>query len=893
MSVRNLDHLLNPQSVAFVGASKRPGSIGLVATRNLLAAGLQGPVMLVNPHEREIEGVPCYPDLASLPQPPDLVLIATPPELVPGLIADAGARGAKAAIVITAGFAEGDNARGKALQQAMGAAARPHLLRIVGPNCFGVMVPGAGLNASFAHVPPKPGGIAFVAQSGAVIAAVLDWAAARGIGFSKLVSLGDMADVDFGDMLDYLAADPETHAVLLYVEAITAARKFMSAARAAARLKPVIAIKAGRHPAVARAVASHTGALAGSAEVYAAAFRRAGVLEVKTLTDLFAAVETLARLRATVAGDRLAILSNGGGVAIIATDALLDAGGRLAELAPETMTTLNGFLPATWSHGNPVDIVGDAPASRYAAALKVLLDDPNSDAILAMACPTAITSPTEAARAVADAQETGRKPILAAWLGEAGVAEGRAVFAARGVASYATPNDAITGFMHLVEYRRNQEELMETPPALPSGVTVDAARAKALLGAALAEQREWLTAAEAKAVLAAYGIASPASRTAATAAEAANAAAAIGFPVALKIVSRDITHKTDVGGVALDLGSADAVHAAAEAMNARIAKERPEARLDGFSVEQMVRPRDAVELIVGAVEDQQFGPVILFGQGGVAVEVMRDRALGLPPMNIALAKKLMTRTRVYRLLEGYRGRPPADLDAVALAIVRVAQLVVDHAEIAEIDINPLLASAAGVIALDARIRVKQATGSGEARLAIRPYPQDLETVLTTQEGEKVRVRPIRPEDEPAIVATFNKLSLEAVRFRFFGLLKELPHALAARLTQIDYDREMAFVALAPDNDAEILAVARFAADPDGERAEYAITVRTDVAGKGLGYALFSHLIAYARARGLKELWGEVLSENERMLELARALGFSVEYAPERYAICVTRLKLAG
>ena len=891
MSIRNLDRLLRPRAVAFVGASKRPGSIGLVATRNLIAGGLRGPLMLVNPREREIEGMACYPDLASLPETPDLVLIATPPETVPGLIADAGKRGAKAAVVITAGFGEGGNARGKALQQALCEAARPHLLRIVGPNCFGVMVPGAGLNASFAHLAPAQGGIAMVAQSGAVIAAVLDWAGARGIGFSHLVSLGDMADVDFGDMLDYLETDPQTGAVLLYVEAVTSARKFMSAARACARLKPVIAMKAGRHPEAARAVSSHTGALAGAAEVYDAAFRRAGILPVKSLTDLFAAVETVARLPAAVAGDRLAILSNGGGIAIIAADALLDAGGRLAALSPETETALNAVLPPTWSHGNPVDIVGDAQPERYTAALKPLLADPANDAVLVMSCPTAIASATDAARATADIAAAQPKPVLTAWIGERGVAEARALFAERRIPTYDTPNDAVSGFMHLVEYRRSQEELLQTPPALPQDFAVDAAAAGRVILAALGAGREWLSEAEAKSVLGAYGIASPAMRVAASPAAAGAAAAQIGFPVALKIVSRDITHKSDVGGVALDLDSPAAVAAAAAAMAARIAKARPEAAIEGFAVEQMVRRGDAHELIIGASEDPQFGPVILFGHGGVAVELRRDRALALPPLNLALARRLMMRTRIYRLLQGYRGRPAADLAAIELALVRVAQLVIDHAEIAEIDVNPLLADAAGVIALDARIRVKPAQLQAEARLAIRPYPERLAETLATPAGLEVRVRPIRPEDGPALIAAFAKLSLEAVRFRFFGLLKELPHALAARLTQIDYDREMAFVATPVGDASQILGVARFAADPDGERAEYAVTVRTDVAGQGLGSLLLGRLIGYARARGLKELFGEVLSGNDRMLALARDLGFTVEAAPDNPGVCLTRLRL--
>ena len=845
MTIRNLDHLFRPRSVALLGASDRPSSVGAVLARNLRAGGFAGRVMLVNPRHAAVDGEPCHPDVGSLPETPDLAVVATPPDTVPGLVAALGARGTKAAVVVTAGFGEGAAARGQGLRQAMLDAARPHLLRIVGPNCLGVMVPGRGLNATFAHLGAQPGKLAFVTQSGAVLAGVLDWASARDIGFSHLVSVGDMADVDFGDLLDYLALDPATSAILLYVEAVTHARKFMSAARAAARLKPVIVLKAGRHGEGARAVASHTGSLAGADAVYEAAFRRAGMLRVRTLQELFGAVEILAR-STPAAGDRLAVVTNGGGFGVLAADALVDEGGRLAELSAATLARLDAVLPPTWSRGNPVDLVGDAPGRRYADALSVLFEDRGIDAILALNCPTAVASSVEAARAVSETMRTRRRvPLVAGWVGDSAMAvEARRTLEAAHLPVYGTPEEAARGVMHLVRHRQSQEALLETPPSEPEEFAPDLEAARRGIAAALGSGREWLTEPEAKSVLAAYRVPVAGTRVAPTVEEAVVAARAVGFPVALKILSPDVTHKSDVGGVALDLADDAQVRAAAEQMLARVRVAAPAARLDGFAVQEMVRRPRAHELIVGASEDTQFGPVVLFGQGGTATEVIADRALALPPLNMRLAHDLMAQTRVHRLLRGYRDWPAADLDAVALVLLKVAQLVADFAEVTELDINPLLADEHGVIALDARLRVAVAGQRAAERLAIRPYPKELEEEVTLADGRRLWLRPIRPEDEPALVAAFRKLSPEAVRLRFFAPLKELTHQAAARLTQIDYDREMALV-LAEHGSAgaaDLYAVARIAADPDNERAEFALTVRDDMAGRGCGTLLMHRLI---------------------------------------------------
>lgn len=891
MTVRNLGSLFNPKSVALVGAGKVAGSLGAVLARNLFNSGFDGPIMPVNPHHEAVEGVLAYPDAASLPLIPELAVIATPPATVPDLVAAFAECGTRAAVVITAGFGA-HNADGLALRRAMLDAARPHTMRIVGPNSLGVMVPGIGLNAGFAQCRAHKGALAIVAQSGAVLASVLDWAAPRGIGFSHFVSLGDMCDVDFGDMLDYLASARDVRAVLLYIEAVTQARKFMSAARRAARIKPVIVVKAGRHAAGARAAASHTGALAGLDAAYDAAFRRAGMLRVFHTGELFDAVETLALAR-PVHGDRLAILTNGGGFGVLATDVLMDEGGRLAELAPATVERLDAVLPPTWSHANPVDIVGDAPGPRFADALSVLLEDPGADAILGINCPTAMASGAEAARAVVDTAADSPRCVLTSWVGDESASEARQLFAERGLPSYDTPDRAVRAFMHMVNYRRNQESLAETPPSVPAEFVPDTDAARRVVDAALADDREWLTEPEAKAVLAAYAMPVVPTHAAPDPDAAARMAARLATPVALKILSRDIAHKSDVGGVVLDLRAPAAVREAAESMLDRMRETSPDARLDGFTVQPMVQRPGAFELIAGAIEDRQFGPLVLFGHGGTGVEVIDDSALALIPLNMTLARQTIARTRIHQRLKGYRDRPPAALDDVALALVKVSQLVIDLAEIVELDVNPLLADEFGVLALDARIRVRRADGPASARLAIRPYPKELEDTVGLADGTALLLRPVRPEDEPAFQELFTHLSADAVRFRFFGPMKVLTHPLAARMTQIDYDREMALVLTEPGTAGEVPVhgVVHIAADPDGERAEYGIMVRTDMTGRGMGSLLMDRIVAYAKTRGLKEIFGEVLPTNAPMLKLCDRIGFTRHRGPDDAGTVEVRLSL--
>lgn len=866
MTTRNLDALFAPRAIALIGASNQPGSVGQVLARNLLESGFAGPVMPVNPHETAVRSALAYHSVSDLPQAPDLAVIATPAPSVSGLIADLGARGCRAAVVISAGF-EGAGCAG--LRQAVLDAARPHLLRLVGPNCLGVISPRHGVNASFAHLTPRAGGLALVSQSGAIAAAALDWADSRGLGFSHIVTVGDALDVDVGDLLDYLALDAETRAILLYVESVTDARKVMTAARIAARAKPVIVMKAGRSVAGAKAAFSHTGALAGADAVYDAAFRRAGMLRVGELRELFEAAETLGAGLA-VDGDRLAILTNGGGAGVLAADALESRGARLAELSPKTLAALAKIAPAHWSQRNPVDILGDAPAPLYGSALKILLAAPEADAVLVMNCPTAVTDSTEAARSVAAAAQAAprRKPILAAWLGATAVAEGRRVLAAAGLPSAEAPDEAVRAFMHLVDHQRNQQLLLQTPSA--SAEIPDAEGARRIVEQALAEGRATLTDPEARSLLAAYGVPVVESRIAADPQAAGAAAAAFGGPVALKILSHDISHKSDAGGVALGLTGAEAVETEARAMLARIHKALPKAVIQGFVVEPMAaRPRSQ-ELLVGIAQDAAFGPVVLFGHGGVAAEVLADRCVALPPLDDVLARDMIGRTRVAKLLAGYRDRPAVKLQAVCDVLIALGRLGADLPEVVELDINPLLADAAGVLALDARIALKRPDAT-TPRPAILPYPAHLAREISLA-GANLRIRPVRPQDAPRLTEMVERSTPEDVHFRFLGGLRKLSPGLAAQLSQIDYDRQMALVAEEPDG--AIVGVGRLVSDPEGETAEFALMVRSDRQDRGLGRVLLAAVLEHAAARGVVEVWGEVARGNGRMLDLARHLGFS-------------------
>ncbi len=900
MSIRNLDCVFKPRSIALVGASKATGAVGARLAHNLFNSGFDGPIMPVDPRYRAVEGVLCYGKADDLPVVPELVIIATPPATVPGLIADFAARGSKAAIVIpdlaagpgpvaSGGVAEGDAGT---LQQML-AHARPHNLRIIGPNTLGVMAPRVGVNASWAHCTAKAGELAFVAQSGAIVSTVLDWATARGIGFSHLVALGDIADVDFADMLDYLAQAGEVRGILLYIEAVTNARKFMSAARAASRLKPVIVVKSGRfQPMPATKTCPH-GAAADNDAVYDAAFRRAGMLRVLQLDDLFGAVETLG-MGSSVGGDRLAIITNGGSVGRIAADAVIEGGGRLAELSPATLDALKDMASASGLQRNPLDIGDDAPGGRYGRAIEIVLAEEGADAVLVLYCPTAITSAIDAADAVVEMVRGKKRPVLACWLGADAAGAARRRFAGQRIASYDTPERAVRAFLHLVDYRRNQEALTQTPPSIPETFVPDRATVRRIFDRALVAGQQWLTEPDAAAVLTAYHLPIVPSRIATDANEAAAMAAAQGGPVVLKILSPDIDGKSRVGGVALDLRSPALVRDAAEAMARRVRERLPSARLDGFTIQPMVLRPGACELRLAVREDPQFGPIILFGQGGIAAETVNDAALALPPLNMHLAREVMTRTRIFDLLAGGLGRPPAAIDAIALSLIQVSQLIIDFAEVVELDINPLLADEFGIIALDARIRVVRREEPPGKRLAIRPYPKELEETLTLPDGRTFAVRPVLPEDEPAFQRLFLKLSADDVRMRFFAPKRALTHPFAARLTQIDYDREMALVLATPDppGQGEVFGAVHASADPDGERAEFAILVRGDLVGLGLGPMLMRRIIDYSRAAGIRQLFGEVLRENLPMLRVCDLFGFERRSSADDPGVVEVTLNLA-
>ncbi|MDP3690068.1 bifunctional acetate--CoA ligase family protein/GNAT family N-acetyltransferase [Bradyrhizobium sp.] len=897
MSVYRLKNVLLPSSVALVGGSPRPASVGRAILENIRKAEFRGEFGLVNPRYSEIDGVSSVGSLSKLSFVPELVVITAPVPAIVGLVDEAGRLGAAGALIITAGLGHGAGSPAEAAERA----ARKYGMRLIGPNCLGVMIPGANLNASFSAHMPGPGTLALISQSGAIAAGMVDWAAQRAVGFSGIVSVGDQIDVDIADLLDYFAMDGKTKAILLYVEAIKDASKFMSAARAAARIKPVVVVKSGRKAQGAKAAATHTGALAGSDEVYDAAFRRAGVLRVSDLRELFDCAETLGRLESPP-GKRLAILTNGGGIGVLAIDRLVELGGIPAAIASEIRLKLDAVLPSTWSGSNPVDIVGDADPARYAAALELLLTDPSNDAVLVMNVQTAIASAEEIAATVTvvvgkHRVKHGRsaKPVLAVWVG-ADQKTG-SLLSGAGIPNFSTEDSAVRGFMHLVKHREVMAALTQVPPAMPSEFAPETEVAREVIAMALADGRHWLDPVEVKRLLEAYDIAMVPTFAAADADQAAAYASELfakGATVVLKIMSRDIVHKSDVGGVVLNLTTPEAVRTATAGILSRARALRPEARIAGVIVQAMVVRQKARELIVGFADDPTFGTVIVFGRGGIAVEIINDKALALPPLDLQLARDLIELTRVSRLLGAYRDVSAVKPDAVAMVLVKLAQMAADIPEIRELDINPLLADEAGVLAVDARVAVgiveRKFKGSGPGNFAVRAYPSQWQRHLEVKDGWRVFVRPIRPEDEPLIHEFLRHVTSHDLRLRFFAPMKEFTHAFIARLTQLDYARAMAFVAV-DETTGEVLGVVRIHSDSIYESGEYAILLRSDLKGRGLGWALMQLIIEYARSEGLKVIAGDVLQENVVMLEMCRDLGFEVKADPHEHGICNVKLKL--
>ena len=896
MTIRNLHSLFSPRSVALIGASERPASLGSVVLRNLLQGGFKGPIWPVNPKRSTVMGLQAWPDLASLPEAPELAVICTPAGTVVELIQALGERGTRAAIVISAGLKQPwtlDPSR--SIEQAMLEAARPHLLRILGPNCLGALVPAVGLNASFAPAQALPGPLAFISQSGALATAMLDWAAERRIGFSHFVSLGDSADVDFGDMLDYLATDARTEAILLYIESVRQARKFMSAARAAARNKPVILVKAGRAPEGARAAASHTGALAGSDSVFDVAVRRAGMLRVDTLEALFDAAQTLAHGRGGRAPSlaqfplgRLLIFTNGGGAGVLAADALSLGGGRLATLQGSTLAALDACLPATWSRGNPVDIIGDAPVQRYVDALQVVLAAEEVDGVLFMHAPTAVVPAEDIARACLPLLQAAHKPVLTSWVGGLAVASARRLSHEAGLPSHDTPERAVAAWLQMHNYARNQRALQQwvrsQPPERPSGRVL----AQALIDQARQEGRAWLGDEATLKLLQAYGLPVVKTERCDSAEQAGAAAERITYPVALKLISPQVVHKSDVGGVALNLRHRVDVLAAAETMRRQLADKLPNAQLSGYTVQAMAERPAALELILGMHSDPLFGPVLLLGEGGVQVELSARHALALPPLDAELAQDLIERSGLLPLLAGFRGRPACDTAALVASLIKLSTLATELSDLVEIDINPLLIDEKGVLAVDARARLRPLEQAAVPP-AILPYPAELEETMELK-GQALMIRPIRPSDGLALQQFYAQASPQDLRLRFFAARREVPLSELARYSQIDYDREMTFIALAPGGDpAELCAEVRAVCDPDKRSAEFSLQVASAWQRQGLGERLLRKMIDYLRAQGTAELVGLSMTENQAMLQLARRLGFALEPTPHDASVLMRLL----
>ena len=897
MSTYRLKNLLGPRSLALVGASPRQGSVGRAILGNILKTKFGGQFGLVNPRYDEIGGVKTTDSIGKLPFPPELVVIATPAKSIAGLIDEAGRHGAAGAIIVSAGLGRGPGSMAEAAERA----AHKYGMRLIGPNCLGIMMPGANLNASFAAHMPEKGSLALISQSGAIAAGMVDWAAQRAVGFSGIVSIGDQLDVDIADLLDYFALDEKTQAILLYIEAIKDARKFMSAARAAARVKPVVVVKSGRMAQGARAATTHTGALAGSDAVYDAAFQRAGILRVSDLRELFDCAETLGRVK-SLPGKQLAILTNGGGIGVLAVDRLAELGGIPADISPAIRKKLDAVLPPTWSGSNPVDIAGDADPARYVAALDVLLTDPGNDAVLVMNVQTAIARADEIAKAVTGAvgkyraaHRASPKPVLAVWVGAEQTTGD--LLSSAGMPNYPTEDDAVRGFMYLVRHREVVEALAQVPPAMPNEFAPNIDSARRIVAAALADGRCWLDPIEVGRLFDAYDIAVVPAFAAANAEEAVERATALfaqGSTVVLKIMSRDIVHKSEVGGVVLNLTAPEAVRKAADEILARAKSLRPDARISGVLVQPMVVRARARELILGLADDPTFGTVVVFGSGGTAVEIINDKALALPPLDLQLARGLIERTRVSRLLRAYREVPAVKQDAVAMVLVKLSQMAADIPEIRGLDINPLLADETGVLAVDVRAAVGRVApkfgGSGPANFAVRPYPSQWQRHLETKDGWRVFVRPIRPEDEPPIHAFLHHVTSHDLRLRFFAPMKEFSHEFIARLTQLDYSRAMAFVAF-DEATNELVGVVRVHSDSVYESGEYAILLRSDLKGRGLGWALMQMIIEYARSEGLKAISGDVLAENTVMLTMCRSLGFEVKPDPVERDIYNVRLAL--
>ena len=882
MGTLNLEKIFDPQNVAIVGASDSEGSVGYAIVKNFNQSGFAGKVFFVNIRKPEILGVKTYKSVDEIPEPVDLVIIATPAKTVPDVMDECGRANVKGVIIVSAGFKETGPA-GKALEEKIFEAAKKYGIRVIGPNCIGVIRPRINLNATFLDKMPKSGNVAFLSQSGALGSAILDWAIHENIGFSNFVSVGSMVDVDFGDLIDYFGSDPKTKSILMYVEGITEARKFMSAARHFARTKPIIVVKSGKFAESAKAAASHTGSLSGEDDIYDAAFKRAGIVRVNEIADLFNSAEVLGT-QPLPKGPRLAIITNAGGPGVMATDALIGQGGKLAKLSQKTMDALNPVLPPFWSHGNPIDVLGDAKSERYKAAVEAALNDDNIDGILIIFTQQAVSESVEIAKNIVELVRNKtyqNKTILTSFMGFGAVQEANSILNANNIPTYSTPEQAIKTYMYMYNYQRNIDLLYETPEELPVDASPPKRPINVILRNAAFEGREVLTEDEAKKILKYYNF--PVVRTAAAnnVEEAVAYAQDMGFPVVLKILSPQIIHKTDAGGVVLNVNSAKEVRDTFELLIQRATAYNPNAQIIGVTVQPMIEKR-GYELIIGGKTDPVFGPVILFGMGGVGVELFKDYSIGLPPLNTTLIHRMMEETKVYQLLKGYRNSRPVDLKKLDETMLQFSQLLVDFPQIKEIDINPLLINEKDASVLDARIVVDKdkvcQKFEPHEHMVISPYPKKYEILWLLKNGQEVLLRPIKPEDEPMWLEMFQSFSEESIRYRFFQMLKDTPHEVRVRYCNVDYDREVAIVAEMVENGKrKILGVSRVSVETDGKSSEMAFIVSDYWQGLGLGTKMVDYALDIAKEKGVESVYAIMLPDNYRALTLTKKMGFNIEY----------------
>jgi acetyltransferase len=878
----NLDRIFSAKSVALIGASDKEGTVGYALIKNFMDSKFEGNIYPVNIHKPEILGLKAYPSVEHIPEPVDLAVIATPARTVPDVVEQCAKSGIMGIVIISAGFKE-IGPEGKALEDRITEIRKRYGLRIIGPNCLGIIRPSIDLNATFINRMPKPGNIAFISQSGALGSAILDWAIHENIGFSNFVSIGSMIDVDFGDLIDYFGTDPKTKSILMYIEGITDARKFMSAARHFARAKPIIVVKAGKYGESAKAVASHTGSLSSEDLIYDKAFKRAGMVRVDEIADLFNCAEVLGT-QPLPRGRNLAIITNAGGPGVMATDALIAREGKVAQPSPKTMETLSGFLPHYWSHGNPIDILGDAEADRYRATIEACLNDENVDGILIIYTAQAVAEPVEVAKNIVALCKTRgyqNKTITTSFMGYGEVEEANRILSENNIPTYSTPEQAVKTYMYMYQYKSNLELQYQTPEELPVDVVPPKRPIMVIMRNTANENREILNEVEAKTLLEYYGFPVVETKTAKTPDEAATFASRIGYPVVLKILSPQILHKTEAGGIILDINNEKELREAYDHIIQRAKDYNPSAEIQGVTVQRMIKKRGH-EVIIGSKTDPLFGPVILFGMGGVGVELFKDFALGLPPLNQTLVRRIMEETKVYQLLKGYRNVPPANLKLLEELMVLFSQMLVDFPQLKEVDINPLFINETEAYVLDARIAIdtKKVFEKLEPHqhLIITPYPRKYETMWRLRDGRTVLLRPIKPEDEPMWLEMFRNFSEESIRYRFFQIIKDTPHETRVRYCNIDYDREIAIVPeLTEDGRRKILGVVRVSIEPDGRSGEIAFIVADPWQGLGLGTKLVDYAIEISKDMKLETLYAIMLPDNYRAISLMKKMGFAIKY----------------